>query len=112
MVNMAGLQRGFFKNCWNAVAKKLPCGLQSSKDGDDESMPKPLHIIIAFFFLVNYELGTGFLGIPFASYQAGILAGIITILICGFIGWCNAIYTLEVMARAEASEILNKFVYI
>ena len=91
------------RSCWNTLANKLPCpgrGLKSDVD-DSRATPKTLHIVIAFFFLVNYELGTGFLGIPFASYQAGILAGIFTILFCGFIGWCNAIYTLEVMARAQ-----------
>ena len=70
----------------------------------NEDHPKTVNITVGFFFLVNYEVGTGFLGMPFAFYHAGILISAITLLVAGFASWAAAIWVLEVMARAQVHE--------
>lgn len=51
--------------------------------------------------MVNYEVGTGFLGIPFAFFHGGILAGTLTMIVAAFVSWNTAIWVLEVMSRAQ-----------
>ena len=69
---------------------------QSAKKG-----PKTINIFLGFFFVVNYCLGVGFLGIPYAFFYSGYLAAIPAILFVSVISWINANYLLEVMARAQ-----------
>ena len=81
---------------WNAGVK--------NKDEEDEShqaSPKTVSIIVGFSFLINYTVGMGILGIPFAFFHEGILTGIVTLLIVAFVSWIAAIWVLEVMARAQ-----------
>ena len=63
--------------------------------------PKTVHIVFGFFFIINYIVGTGFLGIPYSFYEAGMLAGIVTLIVISFIAWNTASWELEVMARAQ-----------
>ncbi len=63
--------------------------------------PKTVHIALGFFFIVNFCLGTGFLGVPYSFYYSGFLAGCPTLLLIAFVSWVNAIYIIECMARAQ-----------
>ena len=69
-------------------------------EGDDKPA-RTVNIVLAFFFLENYVLGTGFLGVPFAFYHSGLLYGAISIIVITFISWNCAIWTVETMARAQ-----------
>lgn len=62
---------------------------------------KTVHISLGFFFVVNYCLGTGFLGIPYAFFYSGYVAAIPTLLFISVVSWVNANYLLEVMSRAQ-----------
>ena len=73
--------------------------MASRKRGNET--PKTVNIVIVFFFMINFVLGTGFLGIPFAFFHAGALAGALTLLVVSFVSWVAAIWVLEVMARAQ-----------
>lgn len=64
---------------------------------------KTVNIFLGFFFVVNFCLGTGFLGVPYAFFYSGYLAAIPTLLLVSFISWINANYVLEVMARAQVN---------
>ena len=66
--------------------------------------PKTINIFVGFFFVVNYCLGTGFLGIPYAFFYSGYLAALPVLLFISVVSWVNANYLLEVMARAQVSE--------
>ena len=70
---------------------------------DTGDRPKTVNIFLGFFFMLNLVVGTGFLGIPYAFYSAGLLAGAVTLIIVAFVSWNCAIWTLEVMARAQVS---------
>ena len=63
--------------------------------------PRTVHIFLGFFFVVNFCLGTGFLGVPYSFFYSGYLAAIPSLLVISFISWVNANYLLEVMARAQ-----------
>ena len=63
--------------------------------------PKSVNIFLGFFFMVNYCLGTGFLGVPFSFFYAGYLAAIPTLLLIAFVSWNNAEWEVETMARAQ-----------
>jgi hypothetical protein len=64
---------------------------------------KTVNIFLGFFFVVNFCLGTGFLGVPYAFFYSGYLAAIPTLLLISMVSWVNANYLLEVMARAQVS---------
>ena len=56
---------------------------------------------MGYFFLVNYCIGTGFLGIPYSFFYSGYLAAIPTLLAMALSAWVTAKWLLEVMARAQ-----------
>ena len=62
---------------------------------------KSVNIFLGFFFVVNFCLGTGFLGIPYAFFYAGYLAAIPTLLLIAFAAWNGGRWEIEVMARAQ-----------
>lgn len=85
-----------------AVLSCFTCYSLNKKWGNgDETSPKTVNIIVGYFFLVNYQLGMGFLGIPFSFFHGGLLAGALTLLVAAFVCWIAAIWVLEVMARAQ-----------
>ena len=77
----------------------------SKKDKEKKKGPKTVSIFLGFFFMVNYCLGTGFLGVPFSFFYAGYLASIPTLLLIAFVSWNNAEWTIETMARAQVAEL-------
>ena len=76
-------------------------GDSDNKQDENQVRPKTVNIAIGFFFLINYDMGVGFLGIPFAFFHEGMLAGMITLLPAAFATWNTATWVLEVMARAQ-----------
>ena len=89
------MQIGPFKLVW-PWAKEEANG--SKKRGE-----KTINIFFGFFFMVNFCLGTGFLGIPYSFFYSGYLAAIPTLLFISCMAWINANYLIEVMARAQVS---------
>lgn len=69
----------------------------------DGSQSKTVHILLAFFFLVNYSLGTGFLAHPYSFLHAGYLAAIPTLIVIVLVTWIYASWILESMARAQVN---------
>lgn len=56
--------------------------------------------------MVNFVLGTGFLGIPFGFFRGGLVAGFCTLLVVALIAWLCALWELEGMARAQVNNII------
>ena len=71
--------------------------------GNDRSRPKTVNIFLGYFFMVNFCLGTGFLGVPYSFFYAGYLAAIPTLALAAFVTWLSSTWLLEVMARAQVS---------
>ena len=67
--------------------------------------PKSVNIFLGFFFLVNFCVGTGFLGIPYSFFYAGYLAATPTFLLIAFAAWNAGRWEIEVMARAQVCSI-------
>lgn len=65
--------------------------------------PKTVHIALGFFYVVNFCLGVGFLGIPYSFYYSGYVAAIPTLFIIMMASWINANYLVECMARAQVN---------
>ena len=63
--------------------------------------PKTVNIFFGFFLMINFVLGTGFLGIPYGFVSGGVLAGIFTLGSITLISWMCAIFVLETMARCQ-----------
>ena len=57
---------------------------------------------VGFCFIINYIVGTGFLGIPYVFWNTGVIAGVATLVVISMAIAIPAIWTLEVMARAQA----------
>lgn len=74
-----------------------------SREKKKKKGPKSVNIFLGFFFMVNYCLGTGFLGVPFSFFYAGYLASIPTLLLIVFVSWNNAEWEVETMARAQVN---------
>ena len=68
----------------------------------DEKTDGGFSPVVAFCFTVNYILGTGFLTIPWAFCQGGLVLSTIALVAMGVISDCAKDYLLETMARAEA----------
>ena len=69
----------------------------------NHSEVKAVNISLGFFLVINYCLGSGYLGVPYAFFYSGYLAAIPTTIFIGAVSWVNANYLLEVMARAQVS---------
>ena len=78
-----------------------------SRDGGKKKTPKTVNIFFGFFLVINYCLGTGFLGIPYAFFYGGYLAAIPTVIFISFVSWINGNYLLEVMSRAQVSILVR-----
>ena len=63
------------------------------------------NVLIGYFYNLNFILGTGFLGIPFTFYHAGIFPSLATLTILSVSGCITALWLLEILARAR---VLNK----
>ena len=83
----------------------LPQRFKSTNGKDGE--PRTVNLFLGFFFMVNFVLGTGFLGIPYGFVHGGLLVGIITLAIVAVMAWLCAIWEVEAMARAQVN-IVNK----
>jgi len=90
-----------------AIASQLRMALGRlclwKKKRADGSQSKTVHILLAFFFLVNYSLGTGFLAHPYSFLHAGYLAAIPTLIVIVLVTWIHASWILESMARAQVN---------
>ncbi len=73
--------------------------------------PKTFHIAIGFFYVLNFIVGTGFLGIPYSFYYSGYLAAIPTMLFAMLACGVNANYILECMARAQVCQLASLVIY-
>lgn len=81
--------------------RMVSCGGQGSVEGNRP--PKTVNIILGYFFMVNFCLGTGFLGVPYSFYYSGYMAAIPTLIVSAFVTWLTSTWLLEVMARAQVS---------
>ena len=90
-----------FRSRADTILDCLQCYSGRKQGNGDDASPKTVNIVVGFFFFVNYQLGTGFLGIPFAFFHSGLLAAALTLLVASFVNWIAAIWVLEVMARAQ-----------
>ena len=63
--------------------------------------PKTFNIVLGYFFLINYCVGTGFLGVPYAFFYSGYLAAIPTLLFTAFSGYMTSRWLIEVISRAQ-----------
>ena len=68
--------------------------------------PKPQYnVLIGYFYNLNFILGTGFLGIPFTFYNAGIVSSLLTLTLLSVSGCITALWMLEILGRTR---VLNK----
>ena len=79
-----------------------PCGSRGGSS-DVKRPPKTVNIVQGYFFMVNFCLGTGFLGVPFSFFYGGYIAAVPTLAIAAFVTWLTSTWLLEVMARAQVS---------
>ena len=68
---------------------------------------KTVNIFLGYFFMVNFCLGTGFLGVPYSFFYSGYLAAVPTLAVAAFVTWLTSTWLLEVMARAQVSLSIN-----
>ena len=73
----------------------------------DQHKVRTVNIFLGFFFVVNFCLGTGFLGVPYAFFYSGILVSLCTLTLVAAISWTNANFLLEVMARAQVRDMAS-----
>lgn len=79
--------------------------MTSTYESFNQEVPKtgetfsPLHV---YFYLINSIMGSGFLAVPFAFQQAGILLGIFFLLFFTLTSYLVAVILVESMSRAEA----------
>ena len=74
------------------------------KKKENKEEMNTVSLFTGYFFFINYIVGTGFLGLPFAFYFGGILAGVLTLMVVSFISYNTANWTVEAMARAQVCQ--------
>lgn len=79
------------KGWWRAVFQK----------DERNDAPKIIPIYFVFFFVLNYTVGTGYLGIPYVFYHSGIITGILTLLVITTLAYTGAMWLIEATARAQ-----------
>ena len=99
------VKMGFEKYKFTRLSLTLPW--QNGENGDRKKPRKTINIFMGFFFMVNFCLGTGFLGIPYSFFYSGLLAGMPTLILVGFVSWLNANWSVECMARAQVSVLAS-----
>ncbi|CAH0518954.1 unnamed protein product [Peronospora belbahrii] len=62
---------------------------------------------VAYAFTVNYILGVGSLGIPYAFYRAGLIMGNIMIVLVTLLSYITVMWVCESVARAREAFVLN-----
>ncbi|KAH7468899.1 hypothetical protein PRIC1_010012 [Phytophthora ramorum] len=63
--------------------------------------------VVAYAFTVNYILGVGSLGIPYAFYRAGLVMGNIMILVVTLLSYMTVMWVCESVARAREAFVLS-----
>jgi len=91
--------------CIYAITDERSHGGPELADHLKKDRMKTIPIYLVFFFVINYTMGTGFLGVPFAFYHSGIITGLLTMVMVGLLSYVGAIWLLESMARAQVSTI-------
>lgn len=84
-----------------ALAPRAWCSKPLAQIYDQRRESKSVNPFLEFFFSVNYALGGVILALPYSFLHAGLLIAIPTMLAVAFVGWINATWVLEVMARAQ-----------
>mmetsp|Transcript_30360 Transcript_30360/g.55006 ORF Transcript_30360/g.55006 Transcript_30360/m.55006 type:complete len:597 (+) Transcript_30360:137-1927(+) len=72
------------------------------KSTQTSTKPEGFSPLVGFCFTINYILGTGFLTIPWAFTQGGLVLSTIMIIMVGVFSDMTKNFLLETMARAEA----------
>ena len=89
-----------FHNLASRILRLMAWWKVRDSNGRD-GQPKTVNIIQGYFFLVNFCIGTGFLGIPYSFFYSGYLAAVPTLILTAFCTWVTARWLLEIMARAQ-----------
>jgi len=86
-----------------------PWRKQQAAGANQRRESKSVNPFLGFFFSVNYALGGVILALPYSFLHAGLLIAIPTMLAVAFVGWINATWVLEVMARAQVGFVDSSF---
>ena len=73
------------------------------RDTSENPERNHVHIALGLFFSLNFILCTGYLGMPFVFYHAGILFAAATLVLIMFVSWNCAIWTVETISRAQVN---------
>ena len=71
--------------------------------------PKTFNIVLGYFFLINFCIGTGFLGVPYAFFYSGYLAAIPTLIFTAFSSYITSRWLIEVVSRAQVTKLSTKY---
>ena len=70
--------------------------------------PTQFTFFVAVCFTLNYTIGSGFLTLPWAFYESGIVLGAMTLITMSSVALCAVYLCLETLARANALACLEK----
>ena len=79
--------------------------MKFAKKQPSPNKPHQFNVIIGYFYILNYFLGSGFLSISFVFYNVGMIPSLITLSILCIVGCITALWLLEIMGR---SRVLNE----
>ncbi|GAB9467257.1 Transmembrane protein [Globisporangium polare] len=79
----------------------------TSGAGGDSDISTQYSPLVAYAFTVNYILGVGSLGIPYAFYRAGLLMSNLMIVLVTLISYMTVMWVSESVARAREASIVK-----
>mmetsp|Transcript_4879 Transcript_4879/g.8675 ORF Transcript_4879/g.8675 Transcript_4879/m.8675 type:complete len:556 (-) Transcript_4879:276-1943(-) len=89
---------------WNHVYETRLSRLTHVWAKDHKSAYTP---IICYFFTINYILGVGVLGMPYAFHASGIFLASVLVILVTFLSYVTVIWNSEAMLRAEVLGLLS-----
>ena len=82
------------------------CKTKSAVADASHGDTKTINIFLGFFFMINYVIGAGFLGIPYAFYHTGLIVGMVSLAVISFVSWCSSTWVVETMSRAQVQQLI------
>ncbi|TMW68144.1 hypothetical protein Poli38472_007816 [Pythium oligandrum] len=85
----------------------LPQSVNGREPEQEDVAAQKYSPLVAYAFTVNYILGVGSLGIPYAFYRAGLIMGNAMIIVVTIISYWTVMWVSETIARARESQLVR-----
>ena len=81
--------------------------MQEEEKKTHSDKPHHFNVVVGYFYILNYFIGSGFLSMPFIFYNVGIIASVATLSFLCIVGCITSLWVLEILCRSRALKKLQ-----